>query len=89
MTPLLKKECKQFSLAPGRVPVYPSRSKPAAPVQFEPNRLCGYERGENMANMYVGENGYISNSNILPSTFIAFYISLASLCDISFHPQRG
>ena len=37
MTPLLKRECKQFSLAPGRVPVYPSRSKPAAPVQFEPN----------------------------------------------------
>ena len=51
MTPLLKKECKQFSLAPGRVPVYPSRSKPAAPVQFEPNWLCGYEKGENMENM--------------------------------------
>lgn len=36
---------------PRDVPVYLSRSKPAAPVQFEPNWLCGYEKGENMENM--------------------------------------
>ena len=29
MTSLLKLECMQFAVAPGRAPLYPSRTKPA------------------------------------------------------------
>ena len=52
-------------------------------------KLIVWVRKRRKYGKYVGKNGYISNSNMIPSTFIAFYISLASLCDISLHPQRG
>ena len=51
-------------------------------------KLIVWVRKRRKYGKYVGKNGYISNSNIIPSTFIAFYISLASLWHLFSSPAR-